>query len=483
MAYRSHYLNQYSLTRAAFLPNLWTELTNMGWSLFDGSGIPTVSVPYTDVNITTNTITAASHGFTNGMRIIYRQGTTVIGGLSNNSFYFIVSAATSTFQLSSTQGGGAIDFTSQGSGTHTFEEGFRVYRSNGENSDRVYEYIYIYRVTANTIKFQSYYLWNATTHSGSGSVYINTLGEITTSETGFYTWIYGNKNIVCIHTKVATTYYISGFGHLPKRFWTTLTTTTASATAGSNVVLAVNSTTNFYTNKSYQILGASGEGRDTVSVTAKDSTSLTISSLPRNYGSGSYIGQCPSTFGNFTTTQNTFCMTCPLTAVGTADVPGVSYAPLNTLIDESYGNPDYRGESRYVLQPMLYNDGTPSNSGIFGYIDEYFLNTGTTNKTTEDTIGVGFQDSGLSTGSNTSTTLNDTTKAWTVNAWAPTKVIIITNGTGAGQIRTIASNTSNQITLNTAWVTTPDASSYYSIYDEGYRYFATGVASVFRETM
>jgi hypothetical protein len=61
-----------------------------------------------------------------------------------------------------------------------------------------------------------------------------------------------------------------------------------------------------------------------------------------------------------------------------------------------------------------------------------------------------------------STTLTNSAKSWTTNQWANYQ-IRITGGTGAGQIRTIASNTGTVITVGTAWATNPDATSTYSI--------------------
>lgn len=69
---------------------------------------------------------------------------------------------------------------------------------------------------------------------------------------------------------------------------------------------------------------------------------------------------------------------------------------------------------------------------------------------------------GTSSGTNTSTTLNHTGKNWTANQWTNYQ-IRITAGTGIGQIRTIASNTTNQITVSSAWTVTPDATSQYEI--------------------
>ena len=69
---------------------------------------------------------------------------------------------------------------------------------------------------------------------------------------------------------------------------------------------------------------------------------------------------------------------------------------------------------------------------------------------------------GTSTGSNTTTTLNNTGKAWTTNQWTNYQ-IRISGGLGMGQVRTIASNTGTALTVSSAWTTTPDATSQYTI--------------------
>lgn len=62
----------------------------------------------------------------------------------------------------------------------------------------------------------------------------------------------------------------------------------------------------------------------------------------------------------------------------------------------------------------------------------------------------------------TTTTVTVSGKSWTTNQWANMQVRIKT-GTGAGQIRTIASNTGTVLTVSAAWTTTPDATSTYAI--------------------
>ncbi len=71
-------------------------------------------------------------------------------------------------------------------------------------------------------------------------------------------------------------------------------------------------------------------------------------------------------------------------------------------------------------------------------------------------------DSGTATGTQSTTTLQDTSKTWTVNAFAGMNVIV-TGGTGAGQTRGISSNTANTLTIAPAWTTTPGATSTYSL--------------------
>lgn len=68
----------------------------------------------------------------------------------------------------------------------------------------------------------------------------------------------------------------------------------------------------------------------------------------------------------------------------------------------------------------------------------------------------------------TSTTLTDSTKTWrTVGGWAGGFVEIV-SGTGAGQCRRIASNTTTAITVERAFTTTPDNTSVYAIHTSGW---------------
>lgn len=64
-------------------------------------------------------VTLNAHGLSNGDRIRLATTGALPTGLSANTDYFVLNAATNTFQLSATQGGTAINTTGTQSGTHT----------------------------------------------------------------------------------------------------------------------------------------------------------------------------------------------------------------------------------------------------------------------------------------------------------------------------------------------------------------------------
>lgn len=71
-------------------------------------------------------------------------------------------------------------------------------------------------------------------------------------------------------------------------------------------------------------------------------------------------------------------------------------------------------------------------------------------------------DSGTATGTQTSTTLQDTSKSWTTDQFAG-HIVRTTGGTGANRWRKVVSNTSNTLTVTPAWDTTPDGTTTYEI--------------------
>ncbi len=83
-------------------------------------------------------------------------------------------------------------------------------------------------------------------------------------------------------------------------------------------------------------------------------------------------------------------------------------------------------------------------------------------------------DAGYSSGGGTST-LNDTTRNWEANAYAPSATagisyaVKIIAGTGSGQVLNISGNSATQLTLSGSWGPPPDTTSLYVIYrNEGF---------------
>lgn len=82
--------------------------------------------------------------------------------------------------------------------------------------------------------------------------------------------------------------------------------------------------------------------------------------------------------------------------------------------------------------------------------------------------------------SSSSTSIVDSSKNWSVNRWANMMVTIL-SGTGAGQSRSIVSNTTNTLTVTPAWNTNPDSTSVYKIQGDTDKLFFMygGQASLF----
>jgi len=81
----------------------------------------------------TDIMTSASHLLTDGLIVtLTNSGGALPSGLSAGTKYFVISASTNTFQLSATSGGAAIDYSDDGTGTHSFHTQFKVPDMRGE---------------------------------------------------------------------------------------------------------------------------------------------------------------------------------------------------------------------------------------------------------------------------------------------------------------------------------------------------------------
>ena len=75
---------------------------------------------------TTETFSFTAHGLTNGTAVqVSNTGGALPTGLAIDTEYYIISATANTFQLSATVGGGAINITDNGTGTHFVHKSLR----------------------------------------------------------------------------------------------------------------------------------------------------------------------------------------------------------------------------------------------------------------------------------------------------------------------------------------------------------------------
>lgn len=370
-----------------------------------------------------------------------------------------------------------------GSGDH----GYRIYRTAGEDD---YFQIPMYArflmdSTANEINVDMYYYWNNSTHTGLGNA-TGTDGDITTSESGFTLWVYGNKSFFSAITKISTIYYAFGVGFPRPSELKPRATLTSNASSGSSVVLSIDDVTGFEKYPYTQIIGANQEGRDELEIEDVGVGTITVASLPRNYDAGAVIGMAPSPFVVSRDLTSGFSLN-QIGVAGTANTSVLMY--VSQLGFVAYGDPDSR-RCAYRITPFEFFEDTLSNDcptalnieNLLGYLDPELDGIGNVTSnigSTLDTVSIMEYVSSNSTGSNGSNTLNDTGESWTTNEWVG-KVVIITSGIGAGQIRKILSNTATQLTVNKNWDTTPTTSDYV-ICDEGWRYFQLGLYLVFKE--
>jgi hypothetical protein len=77
-----------------------------------------------DSSDTVDEFTALSHGLANDT-VVFFKATNTPGGMTVNQNYFVVNSATDTFQVSATQGGSAVNFSSNGSGVTVHRDDHR----------------------------------------------------------------------------------------------------------------------------------------------------------------------------------------------------------------------------------------------------------------------------------------------------------------------------------------------------------------------
>jgi hypothetical protein len=163
-------------------------------------------------------------------------------------------------------------------------------------------------------------------------------------------------------------------------------------------------------------------------------------------------------------------------AVGTTSQTSSNYSCLKSLL-ASLGNDDPDNfTGKFTLTPIrLDNQTNPCSLGYLTGTGLYAcegMNEG-------DVIGLNDDGSLPEAGivdSATATSLTDDSKAWTPDGLIG-KYVVLTDGTGTGQIRKITDNDAHSLTVFT-WTTNPVATTPFRIVDKAYRE-STGAAGLY----
>lgn len=355
-----------------------------------------------------------------------------------------------------------------------------VYKSNGESGNEPYGYIWIDAGTSTYIEFAAYQYWDSATHVGTRKMWAyNTQANsrITATYIGTSyakTIIFGDKDIFGICTYQNNTGAAAAgqgivFGHLQSRFDNTLVN--ADGTAGTAGTLSVATTAGLGVGKYIQIVGGTS-GCDLLQITElTNATTIKVTSLPRNYGTGAIIGSPASTFGIVgmgATVSTRWFQTSFYGDAGTT--VGSAYVNITQVSSPVlYQNPSHFSK-KFELTPFIIATDSASSPGIMlGLIHRNIL-YGTYTYGYEcfvENTGGGFPISGT-VSSIGSGTLTDSRQSWGVDEHAG-RFVIIVSGTGIGQVKKIISNTATVLTLQSNWSTNPDLSSDYKICDTIWR--------------
>lgn len=343
-----------------------------------------------------------------------------------------------------------------------------VYKSRGESGKNPYLYVDLEKASTTTINCTVWLYWNATTHSGLCKAYCQNSTSFTfnTSDLTVNRFMGGDKDMVMLsgYGQYSANGYAYMFGHLPYMLDTIVRKTTDDITAGNNVSIPVDSSAGLGAGTYVQIVGVNYEGRDRLAIsTVPDSTHIVVATLPRNYASGAYIGVSPMPGGATIMNASYWYPVAYYTDSGTTN--GTTQLTPTALF-ATYGSVNAHSGMRYLSPVLMYTTGysvgvTGKNGPLMGMGavgDLYCL---------MDDLSVPPVSSVTSA---SASTLVDSSKSWTPDDLIG-KYAVISNGTGSGQIRKISDNDATSLTIASDWVTTPDGTSEYKIFDTAYRYY------------
>jgi hypothetical protein len=474
MAYKCYYAKS-STSAADFMSQLYGFLEAMGWTKTKGLELADAAAFQTN------------HA--------YSQGDMVKPTTGNGYIYICSTAGTSHAATEPTWGTTIKGETTSNTAKFRCYPVGCVYSSNAESGLEPTSYIYLYPITNECRAFfigaaglaqwiSGTWLICGYAHGNSPSTSYSMLTGFATNPT--YFWVYGNKDVVMIQALTGSTYNYAGFGFVEPIF-TQRTVLTSAATAGSAVNLAVASSADVKVGQWLQIYGAAEEGRDKVVVSAvPDETHITVTTLARNYSSGSWIGINPHRPFLISIVTSMLCDPygyMPLEAVGTGFLVTNSsahdYWAFSQFSVKAELAPAYRWQ-KYLLQAIYIVAGEASVGFTpLGYLPTSVILMSQKTAAALDLFlvydGYSYPVSGTAT-AGAATTLTDTGKSLTTDAWLG-KILVIIAGTGVGQTRNIISNTATEFTVN-AWTTNPDNTSQYVVVDEAWRVLGNGGTGV-----
>lgn len=354
----------------------------------------------------------------------------------------------------------------------------KVYTSRGESDTEIPLYLSISYTTV--IYMKLYLYWNATTHTGYCQQYYDTLssasmsGIVQSTDKDPAIRVIGSKNFLFIQfvdMKSQDLYfsytYSAYFAFFTPRDRLMLTTT-ASVTAGNDVVISVSDASQIRVGTTLQLIGINYEGTDRVSVTNVSGNNITVDTLQYDYASGAYIGTGLSMAATIVYSSGVkFCsVSNAMYNYGNIDIPSSVYNYSIAVADPiNNRDPTSTTNTQILVEPNL-NDVY----GVGGYYadDNAFYSAP---KTLADSIYCTSTDNVSISGqvtSSTSTTLTDSSKSWIVDEHSG-KTMIVSGGTGINQSRVIASNTADTLTFNNSISVALDPTSIFFIVDDVYR--------------
>ena len=369
---------------------------------------------------------------------------------------------------------------------------YKVLRSNGESGTKQWLYIKV-GWTSTYVTIDAYGYWNSATHTTTAPV-LMVQGSIAAN---CNLWMFGNKDFVAIIQDTSGTIGSNCiFGHVVTLPASAVnTTTTAGITSGTSKVISVTSVTGFLVGARYQIFDPATGYKQTFLCTAIGASDITADTITTvSYGSGSVVGTHPmpvfvgastllasSSLNHHRTTYNSTVGSLSSTATALSIEYVANQIPY-------IGTP----AKRAFYPPLMFETGTGANSYHFlGTMDDgngyYYVSAAISTLNSNDSytaanfdaIYMGSNATGSSTGSNTTTTMYDTTKSWTTDQWAG-KTLVLTSGTEIGQIRKIVSNTATSVTISPDFSVIPISGSYV-VADRAYRHFLSSYSILFRE--